>query len=173
MVGLMSTQRMHQLVDMVANLKRDLAAAQNELSQLVAGIGNGEPSPSVRTARSAKPLASKPPAPSDGKPVAERVREMLKKAKESGASFGGLVAKAQSQPGTVKSALKKDREKGLVVFDNGVYFWAEFAPKKAPKKLPAKVPVTFGKPQTKKPRQASAGQGGSNAAPVSAEQSNG
>lgn len=144
MVVAMQKPRMVELAERIENLEMALAAAKNELIELVRGNAGGEPSPS-KGRRVVSHAGKAPSAGVHDKPVAEKVRDHLKRAGASGATFGWLVQKTGGTASSVKSALKKDRDKGIAYFDGeALYFTADHAPKKKDAKPKKKNPRPVG-----------------------------
>lgn len=134
-----NTSRQHQLVDRIANLSTDLAAAKEELLQLLAGNTSSTksaPSNGTGTHRSTTPTPSSP-APSQsasGKPISERVRSLLEKGPHT---FEALYSKIGPQfKKAIRSTVDKKRVAGQFGYDGNQYFIATKKP--AAKKPPAK-----------------------------------
>lgn len=106
------TQKVDQVVTLaerVTKLRAELAAAETELERMVTGR--------------LVPAKSRPGRPSvSSVPVAQRVRQALARRKLTFGELKGLVLRPGENPFAVRSAVSKDRERGVIGYDGEHYF---------------------------------------------------
>lgn len=128
----MTTQKLLEAAERVVRARAELAAAEAAFEALT---GNKGPQERVPT---------KPQAPQGG--VAETVRAILKR-RPAGLAFGQLAELAGGNTVAVRSAVKKERERGHVVFEGGLYRWSAVkhdVKAGAPLRVPAKPGLAAG-----------------------------
>ncbi len=109
----MNVKHVVVLAGRIAALEKQLEEAKAELVREV-----GRPAPVAREKTSATSVSRKRTVVSSGLSISDQVRKELAKGP---ASFGDLRGRLGANPGTLKSILKKERERGAAQFLGGLY----------------------------------------------------